>query len=376
MKLTTEAWEGIVSSIYEAAILPELWPEVLLKIGGPIDCHIVQLFAQSDRNRILLNLLSARGGIDEQARCEYERTILEKLNPRNDFALRQRPMSVAVDHMHTGSKEMRRHPFYRGVASRYDFYYYGGTLLERSADSFMGMATCRSRRQGHLEEPERRYLESLAPHLRKSLKLVRIGRSRSLLEDPVGTVARRGRVILDTRGEAVEANETARAILARRDGIALERRLLDIEDRTARRAYLADLGSILRNRLEGRVHSPARIACTRRGGFLPYLLTLVPLTNVADLLGGYRCLVLITDAATSHVDLSMLLQHRYRLTPAESRLAMALHEGQSLSLFAEHRGLSVQTPRTQLKSIFSKLGVRSQSGLIRLLSSLAGDLRQ
>ena len=62
---------------------------------------------------------------------------------------------------------------------------------------------------------------------------------------------------------------------------------------------------------------------------------------------------------------TQLHQHLlHGLTPAEQRLASALCTGESLRRYADSRQLSIHTARNQLKSVFSKTGVRSQNELI------------
>ncbi|NJL08424.1 MAG: helix-turn-helix transcriptional regulator, partial [Methylacidiphilales bacterium] len=56
------------------------------------------------------------------------------------------------------------------------------------------------------------------------------------------------------------------------------------------------------------------------------------------------------------------------LTPAEARVARALIEGQSVTDFARTVGLSPETTRTQLKSVFAKTGTRRQIELVALLA--------
>lgn len=62
-----------------------------------------------------------------------------------------------------------------------------------------------------------------------------------------------------------------------------------------------------------------------------------------------------------------LLLARFRLTPAEARVAAGLAQGMKLSAIAEHYGISVQTARSQLKSVFDKTGTHSQVQLVALL---------
>lgn len=61
---------------------------------------------------------------------------------------------------------------------------------------------------------------------------------------------------------------------------------------------------------------------------------------------------------------------KFGLSPTETKLALALLEGQSLAQHAESRKVSMNTVRTQLKSIFNKMGVSRQSHLTALLASL------
>ncbi len=57
----------------------------------------------------------------------------------------------------------------------------------------------------------------------------------------------------------------------------------------------------------------------------------------------------------------------FDLTPAEARLAIALMAGKDLSEIASERRLSVQTVRSQLRSLFGKTGTRRQAELVAVL---------
>jgi DNA-binding CsgD family transcriptional regulator len=61
----------------------------------------------------------------------------------------------------------------------------------------------------------------------------------------------------------------------------------------------------------------------------------------------------------------------FGLSPAESRLAVALLAGRKLGEVAGDFGVQITTLRTQLSSILRKTGVTRQVDLIRLLSSVA-----
>ena len=58
---------------------------------------------------------------------------------------------------------------------------------------------------------------------------------------------------------------------------------------------------------------------------------------------------------------------RLSLTPAETRLAIALFKGQSVEAYAKDTGISINTARWYVKQIYAKTGVKRQTELIRML---------
>lgn len=62
------------------------------------------------------------------------------------------------------------------------------------------------------------------------------------------------------------------------------------------------------------------------------------------------------------------------LTAAESRLAVRLLTGESLRSAAAALGITYESARSQLKSIFQKTGTHRQGELIALLARTVGHL--
>jgi DNA-binding CsgD family transcriptional regulator len=72
---------------------------------------------------------------------------------------------------------------------------------------------------------------------------------------------------------------------------------------------------------------------------------------------------------------AQLLRHVYGLTHAEVQIALAIADGETPKAYAERRGISKNTVATQLKSAFSKTGLKRQSELVRWLL-LCGAVRR
>ncbi|MCB1470422.1 MAG: helix-turn-helix transcriptional regulator [Rhizobiaceae bacterium] len=83
-----------------------------------------------------------------------------------------------------------------------------------------------------------------------------------------------------------------------------------------------------------------------------------------------RSLVLTMTPVSVRRDAASCLASRYGLTPCEVRTALAVVKGQNTAEVAGERGLSVHTVRNQLKSALSKLGVRRQADLVRVIMRL------
>jgi len=64
------------------------------------------------------------------------------------------------------------------------------------------------------------------------------------------------------------------------------------------------------------------------------------------------------------------LADEFNLSPAESALAHHLADGGSIASFAKLRGVTLETVRSQLRSVFAKMGVRRQSELVAAVVAL------
>lgn len=84
---------------------------------------------------------------------------------------------------------------------------------------------------------------------------------------------------------------------------------------------------------------------------------------------GPTGLVTIADIGWSD-RVGAMLSEVFGLTPAECSVASSVIGGHSSEAIAAQRGRSVETVRTQLKSILGKLGVRTQAELVRMVAAL------
>jgi DNA-binding CsgD family transcriptional regulator len=70
------------------------------------------------------------------------------------------------------------------------------------------------------------------------------------------------------------------------------------------------------------------------------------------------------------------LRDRFDLTPAEARLVVHLVTGNSLKSSAKALGVSYETVRRQVKSVFRKTGTHRQSELVLTVLRAINEMRR
>jgi DNA-binding CsgD family transcriptional regulator len=70
------------------------------------------------------------------------------------------------------------------------------------------------------------------------------------------------------------------------------------------------------------------------------------------------------------------LRNRFDLTPAEARLVIHLVTGTSLKSSAKAVGVSYETVRRQVKSVFRKTGTHRQSELVVTVLRAINEMRR
>jgi hypothetical protein len=162
-----------------------------------------------------------------------------------------------------------------------------------------------------------------------------------------------GVIVYDGKGECRYVNGVARAIVARRDGLRLDRNgVLHACDRTADRALVrarADLA-------DGRI-----VRVPRPEGREAYPVLLTPLGGFA----GQGCLVLIHDPDLQFPSVAREIARLFGLPMGPAGVVAALAGGDDLKSYAKQRGLSYNTVRYHLKTAFARTGVRTQSRLVQ-----------
>ena len=262
-------------------------------------------------------------------------------------------------------EELARDPHYADFCARYDIPNICLTTLVRSDDRVVGLSVLRSKKQGAIDRDNRRIFAALAPRIQGAVQVrmtLEAQGARTLATgfEAAGIAA----FIVDSQGAALSSTAQAIEFAARGSHVTLKRNIvgavLHADDLRLR-------GAIAQADKPGAV--PQALTVSAIDGRQPLLVDILPLPREAEAL-GFRATALIVvglpDAGRQRG--SALLRSAFTLTAAEADVIAALvgSEGDIESV-ASARGVSVGTIRNQMKSIYSKLGVRRQAELFHLV---------
>ena len=218
-------------------------------------------------------------------------------------------------------------------------------------------------------------IQRLLPHVRQLVRVRHTLAEAGALGASLGAMldnSAAGVIQLDRRGRIVEANDRARFLLQRGDGLFDQNGSLNARA-PADSAELQRLLARALPRFGGQGAGGSMLV--RRPFDLPRLvLHLSPVTDGGSDIRARRvaALALIVDPGSrTRID-PELVAATLDLTPMESRVAVWLAEGKTVRNIAQALGRTENTVRWHMKNIFNKHHISRQFELAQLVLALAG----
>ena len=222
-----------------------------------------------------------------------------------------------------------------------------------------------TRRTGDFTPDDDALLHAIAPYLRSALRnFVALEHERfnaAMANDAISRLAF-GWFTLDANLHVLECDRQGENLLAH-SGIlgrnasgrlTARPRLLEQEITTAIRALAAD------------ARSRPRAIILNRDPWLDMLLLPTHKRSISAK-PDPEVIAYVHGDNWSSADRCEQLAELFLLLPSEARLALALSRGMTITEAAADLGLTVETARTYSKNIYSKLGARGQSDLVRFV---------
>lgn len=353
--------DDIESSLYEAALVPELWPDVLedfsAHVGG--SCGGFAFFGETGEH-----LIGTRR--NREAGDDIVANVSMRGSSRMETLLGLKHRGFLRDIDYLSEDEIRNDPV-TPVLMRHNLSCMAETFFNLPGNDLIFFAMSREHTQNRASRKQIGRLNALRPHLARaaaiSSRIVadRMKAAVSLLET-LGMPA----AILTEKGRVLAANGQMEAMESIRLDGAFGRIAMAGAD-TSRRFSIALEGLRREASMAGGARLPGVDADGDRN------LHLVPISGHARSLFPGGEFLLVASQVQRKVELLRpeLLIEFFRLTPAEAATAIALMEGLSLAQAADRLDVTMHTSRSHLRQIFAKTGTHRQSELVALLGRVA-----
>jgi DNA-binding CsgD family transcriptional regulator len=360
--------DSLLDEIYDAATDAPLWSSVLTRIADLTGSQGGILFGQSVRNSVVY--FDHNGRLDDACNAVYKARHMH-----NTWSLRMErfPAGALV-----GSEEvmplaeLRRTAFYDEVLHPQDVAYNAMIPLAKDRDFTAAFNLCRSARQGPLDEPGRRLLLSLLPHLQRTMRLgYRLAGYEALQQAQYAVLERLavGVVLLDRLARVLYANQAARALGAGHGPVRLSPAL-----RATTPPQDRQLARLIALALAGKPTGAMSLVVPSDGRLVAVLVSSVrgnDRNRFADLrMHDAAAMVFLSDAANAPEIPAQRVMDAYGLTLGEARVALSIASGASVPEVAMRLALSPNTVKTHLRRVFAKTGAARQAELVLAFASL------
>lgn len=352
--------DDLISDIYEAAAVPELWPDVLHRLSNSVGGVGGLLFTASENSFRWTSSPDIRDLFDEFVRCG-----LAAINPRPKRLSGLNHAGFVRDHDAFTDEEMDADPVYQFYRKNGVGWATGTMIPVPSGDSIV-FSFENAYKSGPFTDEVVAMFDGLRPHLaRGALLSARLGLARAqAMADALETVGLPA-AVLRLRGRLLAANSSFSNFVPsvfqdRQDRVHLaddsaDFLLADAIERVSTASALAPVNSIPLPAEESRP---------------PLILHLMPVCGAAqDIFSNAISLLVVTPVDRAIVPTATVLQGLFDLTPAEARVARGIGEGETIEALATRYNLARETVRTQLKAVLGKTGMHRQSDLVSMLAS-------
>ncbi len=364
--MALELLSELIGRIYDCVLDPARWDDTLARLAeafAPPSWDVVALIWEQFSPPAARFVGQAH--IDPVVRRIYAASFSAR-NPLS-LAARRYALGTVVDTEETAlGSEFLRSPLYTDFLRAFGYRRAIVITFDRRPGEALGLIMVGP------SEPDlanlKRGLRLLAPHFQRAARISRaLGRARRRADTAEAALDRApGAVVtLSENLEVVHANLRARE-LAAAGVIDLADGRLNLKQPAARIA-LATVA-----KAEG-TRSAVFTIEGREGAAIPVLAARVVGGKTASLTGDIESPAIIVSFETSRAAPLIAgdaLTAWFGLTPAESRLAAALAEGQDLAAYAARGNVTGGAIRFHLKAIYRKTGAASRAQLVARLRNL------
>ena len=359
-----------ISRIYDAAVDSQLWPEALaeiLRFVGNSGTHLWLMNGQTSEVTHSIHV-----NMPDKMIEEYNGDVI-KVCPRWANARKHPDRTFLFDYQHIDEGRIDSNEYYHWLQTKGDRirYYLGGRL--RVGSSLEGFQSLAFRKQeGHSQKKHLERFSRILPHVQHAMQIgQQMGTWHFVAQSAVETLNKlsHGVVILDDAGKLMTHNQCAEQFLKSPYRILLKGDRLTLLDAVVDQQLQLLISQCLAT-VAGKAQFPGgTINIPGNSHIAPLCVHVYPMKLPPGLFKLERsAVVLFLFGPITAGDFDeTVLRTVFGFTSAESRLVAAILKGTTISGASKKLRISINTARTQLKSIFARVGVHRQADLVRLV---------
>lgn len=356
-------FEPLIDEIYEASVMADRWPPLLDRLAAVVDGEGALIFAAAPGVPRWLSSERIYSRVERWTRGPYAQR-----NPRGERLVPNTEARFLTDLDAFTEAELDAEPFYSELLRPNGLGWCVGTTIRSPAGDTLVISIEKAYAKGPVERATAEKLDILRPHLARAAVLSgRLGFERARIA--VNT--------LDLIGlPAAAVTQTGRAVAANPSFLALGPAVqVGANDQVQFASSAAQI--MFKEALtvpSSLIKAGRSIPVAGSEANAPFIAHVLPLRlSGLDLFAGAVSIVFLTPVTQQRSPGPELLQALFDLTPAEARIASLVIDGKSVDSISKIQRVSLNTVRTQLKSVFMKTGVDRQVDLVRLLGQRHGQ---
>lgn len=369
MSTNQRSESAVIGCIYDAALDQTLWPEVLPYVTQFIGGPSAGLWSEDS---------SAAKHMAFYRSCGFEPDYVDAYVNRygnfdpstSAFDLAQIGEPFARSHV-TSDNELAQTRFFREWLRPQGLNDCIYVVLDRQGPQTTMFAVSQRTSDRNAGRRMRRRMRLVAPHLRRAALIGRTMELESCISASIEDAFERlgtAMFLLDAAGRFVHASAGGRDLLSSGDVLSVTHGRLFAADLAADKALQDALAAASGGDLAVGTKGISLVLTARSGA--EYVARVLPLAaRTRRRLGRSAAVALfIREADLPAPSQPALIAHRYRLTPMELRVLLAVAgTGGGIANIAEALGVSGETVKTHLSHIYEKTGVNRQVDLVKLV---------
>jgi DNA-binding CsgD family transcriptional regulator/GAF domain-containing protein len=367
----------VVESIYAASEDPQLWNSVLTQLNQLFRTTHSALFLQDGRTKAA-TMAAYIWSPDSIARyaAHYARLNPWLYAPGADVHLG----SSHTSEMLVSDRDLMRTEFYADFLAPDNIHHMIGACVYEDHDILGNITLLRPKRAKSFDDEEIGALRLLMPHLTRALQLHHrlhsVGNVSHALKDALNRLPT-AVFMLDATGRLSSTNTAGERLLRSEIGLRLQDKTIVLstdKDTAHLRRLIADAA---RAHASLASRGGGAMRCERRSPLRPLEILVCPAPKPEDILRTpvhAAVLVFVNDTNCGIEGSSW--KTLYGFTDAECVVAERIAAGEGLRATASELGVSVNTVKSHVKSLFAKTDTHRQAELVRVLAAGIASVRR